>query len=75
MLDFQATDAVGMRVQSPAKIDSLPHVGLFEDGKRYFKRINIAYDRRVSIISSLATVRTDVKKKKERIKIDFFQLK
>lgn len=39
MLDFQATDAVGMRVQSVAKIDGLLNVASVgegrEDGNRF----------------------------------------
>lgn len=34
MLDFQATDAVGMRVQSVAKIDGLPKRGFHQGGER-----------------------------------------
>jgi len=35
VLDFQATDAVGMRVQSVAKIDDLTKRGSSEIGKRF----------------------------------------
>lgn len=38
MLDFQATDAVGMRVQSVAKIDGEPSRGNRAGGRKRFRK-------------------------------------
>lgn len=52
MLDFQATDAVGMRVQSVAKIDGFTKRGFRVEGGRDGKRFQESQcrdNRRVSI--------------------------
>lgn len=45
MLDFQATDAVGMRVQSVAKIDGLTVV--LRGFESAFKRVNVVQSTRL----------------------------